>query len=373
MSGTFDAEVFGRRIETLQRALRNRNIDALVCVPGSNMTYLSGFDEQPGERHLFLFVTPDRAAFLLPEMYAGQVAAASPIADRRTWTDGDSPRDLIASIGTDLDLDRGRILLDDRMWEQFSRDLRESFPDAEFGLASDVLDDLRIRKDPEELDRLQEVASLTDEVCRSLRGLGPDAIGMTETDLANEIESRLMAAGGEGVAFESVVGSGPNGARPHHRHGNREIEAGDPVVLDFGTTSKGYPSDQTRTIVFDGEPTEEFERAFEVVEAAQQAGIEAIEPDVEAQAIDRAVRDVIREAGYGERFTHRTGHGVGLSIHEPPYIVAGNDRTLEPGMVFSVEPGIYVEGAFGIRIEDLVVVTETGCERLNDSPHDWQT
>jgi Xaa-Pro aminopeptidase len=205
-----------------------------------------------------------------------------------------------------------------------------------------------------------------------IRELGEEVIGMTETELADEIERRLASAGGEEVAFDTIAGSGPNGAKPHHRHEDREIRRGDPLVLDFGAYVDRYPGDQTRTVVLAGDPPEDYEAVHEVVREAQQAAVEAIEPGVPAEAVDRAAREVIEDAGYGEEFVHRTGHGVGLDVHESPYIVAGNETQLEPGMVFSVEPGIYLEGEFGVRIEDLVVVTEDGCERLNDSPRTWE-
>lgn len=372
---------FRRRVEACQETLHERNAEAVICFPGSNMTYLSGFAEEPMERHLLLFVTQSETVFLAPELYAEQLAAESWIEDRRIWADGDDPRNLIDAVCTDLGIggdDSGgdgssrKILLDDRMWELFSRDIREMLPASEFGLASEVLEALRIRKDAYELDQLREAGRIADEVSVAIRQLGCEAVGMTETELAHEIESRLTHAGGSGVSFESVVGSGPNGALPHHRHSNRTIERGEPVVLDFGTLVGGYPSDQTRTTVFGDEPSKEFERAFEAVREAQRAGIEAIEPGVEASTVDRVVRSVIEERGYGDAFTHRTGHGVGLDVHEPPYLVAGNPRELEPGMVASVEPGIYLENKFGVRIEDLVVVTNDGCERLNDSPRTWE-
>jgi len=377
VDGASTTEPFRRRVEVCQDALEDRNAEAVICFPGSNMTYLSGFSEEPMERHLLLFVTRSETVFLAPELYAEQLAAESWVTDRRTWADGDDPRNLIDGIATDLGIGGGgsggdggsrKVLLDDRMWELFSHDIRRTLPESEFGLASEVLDYLRIRKDEHELDRLREAARIADVVSVTVRERGDEAIGMTETELAREIESRLTAAGGSGISFEPVVGSGPNGALPHHRHSDREIESGEPVVLDFGTLVGGYPSDQTRTIVFDGTPPRQFERAYEAVRAAQQAGIEAIEPGIEAGAVDRAVRSVIEERGYGDAFTHRTGHGVGLDVHEPPYLVDGNTRTLETGMVTSVEPGIYLEGEFGVRVEDLVVVTDDGCERLNDSP-----
>ncbi|EMA39867.1 M24 family metallopeptidase [Halobiforma nitratireducens] len=360
------------RLERARETLIERGIDALVCFPSSNMHYLAGFEEEPMERHLFLFVTPDTQLFVAPEMYDDQIGDESPVDDIRTWSDGDDPTALLESVGNDLGLAGGRLLVDDRMWALFTQDLRGTFPEASFGLASEVLEDLRLCKDEAELEALREAASISDTVSEEIRALGETAVGMTEDELAAEIEDRLADAGGEGVSFETVVGSGPNGARPHHRSGDRTIESGDPVVLDFGTRAGGYPGDQTRTVVFDGEPPAEFDTVHDAVLEAHNAAIEAVEPGVPAEEIDRVAREVLEDRGYGEQFLHRTGHGVGLDVHEPPYITAGNDRELEPGMVFSVEPGVYLEGEFGVRIEDLVIVTEDGHERLNDSPRTWQ-
>jgi Xaa-Pro aminopeptidase len=244
-------DVHAERRERAAARLRETGADGLVCFPSRNLQYLTGFAEEPGERHLLLVV---------------------PAADRSSDT--------------------------------------------------------------------------------------PDGGDQTAAEPTLLVPARLVP--------------GPNGAKPHHGCGDREIRAGEPVVLDFGTRVDGYPSDQTRTLVFDGEPPAEYERVHETVRAAQAAAVEAVEPGVAAEAIDRAARDVIEDAGYGDAFFHRTGHGVGLDVHEEPYIVAGNDRTLEPGMVFSVEPGIYLDGRFGCRIEDLVVVTEDGCERLNDTDRGWR-
>ena len=367
-----DDTVIETRLERAREALSDAGADAVVCFPSSNMYYLSGFDDEPMERHLFLFVTPEDALFVAPEMYDAQIKDESPIADVRTWGDDEDPTALLETVGEELGLAGGRLLVDDRMWALFTQDLRATFPEASFGLASEILENLRIRKDEAELERLREAARLSDEVSESIRALGADAVGMTERELAAEIEDRLAAAGGDGVSFETVVGAGPNGARPHHRHGDRTIESGDPVVLDFGTRVGGYPGDQTRTVVFDGEPSDEFRDVHDAVLEAHNAGVAAVEPGVEAREVDRAAREVLAERGYADAFIHRTGHGVGLDVHEPPYITSENDRELEPGMVCSVEPGVYLEGEFGVRIEDLVVVTEDGCERLNDSPRTWR-
>lgn len=195
---------------------------------------------------------------------------------------------------------------------------------------------------------------------------------MTERELVQEIQRRIEEHGGTGLSFEAIVGSGPNGAQPHYRHGDRTIRSNEPVILDFGAKWDCYPGDQTRTVVFDGEPPEEFETIHGIVWDAFQAGVDAVAPGVEAQDVDRVVRSVIESAGYGDGFLHRTGHGLGLEVHEPPYIVEGDDTVLEPGMVHSIEPGIYLEGEYGARIEDIVVVTEDGCEQLNDSPRTWE-
>ncbi|MDL5361622.1 Xaa-Pro peptidase family protein [Halalkalicoccus sp. NIPERK01] len=352
------------RTRACQHALSPQ--ECLVLFPGPNCQYLTGFRDDPMERHLLLFVPREgEPTFLAPAMYAEQLAETW-VSDIRLWDDGEDPREHIEAIFSTLDPDR--LLVDDRLWARFTQDLRAA-TDAEFGLASEALADLRIRKDEAEIDAIRRASRLADRVSEEVRTL--DFTGVTERDLAREIDSRLADVGGEGPSFETIVASGANGARPHHRHGDREIEAGDPVVLDFGTRLDGYPSDQTRTVVRGG-PPEGFEDVHDAVREAQQAAVEAVEPGVPAEAVDRAAREVIERAGYGEEFTHRTGHGVGIEVHEPPYIVEGNTRELESEMVFSVEPGIYLEGRFGVRIEDLVVVTAEGGERLNDSPRGWR-
>ncbi|WP_256288367.1 M24 family metallopeptidase [Halobellus inordinatus] len=363
-----------RRTDAAQTTLANVGADALVCVPGRNLQYLTGLVESQRERH-FLFVVPAEGepTFFVPALAASQVRAESWVPDVRAWDDETDPVRALSELFDDLGIPAAsHLLVDDTMWATFTRDVREIRPDATLGLASEVLADLRIRKDDTELDALRRAAGAADDAMKRVRGLGSDAVGLTESELAARIESFLADAGGDGVSFETIVGSGPNGAMPHHTHGERTIGAGDPVVVDFGTRVDGYPSDQTRTVVFDGTPGERFREVHEVVRRAQEAAVDAVEPGVAAGAVDATARSVIEDAGYGERFIHRTGHGVGLDVHEEPYIVADSTRELEPGMVFSVEPGVYLDGAFGVRIEDLVVVTDDGCERLNTTDRGWK-
>ena len=357
--------------------LRGADADGLVCFPSRNLQYLTGFDEEPGERH-FLLAVPAASqngvepTLLVPALYETQVREETTVAAVRTWADGDDPVAAVRDLLADLALREARLLVDDTMWATFTQDLRAAAPNATWGLASEAIVDLRIRKDDAELAALREAGAAADATVGDLRDLGADAVGMTERELAGWIGDRLAARGGTGVSFEPIVGAGPNGAKPHHGHGDREIRPGEPVVLDFGTRVDGYPSDQTRTLVFDGIPPDAYERIHETVREAQTAAVDAVEPGVTAASVDRAAREVIEAAGYGDAFVHRTGHGVGLDVHEEPYIVAGNDRELEPGMVFSIEPGIYVDGRFGCRIEDLVAVTADGCERLNHTDRGWR-
>lgn len=369
-----EENVFRGRLNRAKQLLTARDFAGVILFPSPNLFYLTGFDEEPAERHLFFIVTETDHAMVAPMMYDEQIVEETYLDQIFAWDDGTDPMTVTAEAfdAVGLSGSDGTVLIDDTMFARFMLDIRASLPNARFALASELLTELRITKDDTEIDALREAARYSDIVSTQIRGLGADVIDMTERELVEEIRSRFDEVGGEGFSFDPIVGSGPNGAKPHHRHGDRTIRSGEPVVLDFGTVVDGYPGDQTRTVVFDGEPPAEFERIHAVVRDAFDAAIQTVEPRVEAQEVDRAAREVIEEAGYGEQFTHRTGHGLGLEVHEEPYIVEGNDRILEAGMVHSVEPGIYLDGQFGSRVEDIVVVTNDGCEQLNESPRTWR-
>ncbi|OVE86016.1 aminopeptidase P family protein [Natronolimnobius baerhuensis] len=380
---------FEQRLTDCQSRLEDGPAQLAVCAPGSNLTYLTGFDESPSERHLLLFIPHASAdaspTFVAPTMYNSQLEDL-PLSrlKLRLWDDNDDPLEAISRTLESFDLDlegdgQPAILVDDRMWATFMQDLQSLCPAAEFGLASDVLEGLRIRKDEAELATLARAGELADRVSMEIRSRGEQLCGLTERELAAEIDRLLAEYGGHEPAFETIVASGPNSARPHHHSGDRTIQRGDPLVLDFGAFVDSdlagdtqYPGDQTRTMVV-GDPPEGYETIHELVAEAQQAAVDAVKPGVTAGEIDAVAREHIADADYGDAFVHRTGHGVGLEVHEPPYIVADNDRKLEAGMVFSIEPGIYLEDRFGIRIEDLVAVTDNGAERLNESPRGWET
>jgi Xaa-Pro aminopeptidase len=362
---------FERRTRRAQSRLDAVGADCLVLSPGRDCYYLTGVDAEQSDRlQLFLLPADGDPTFVVPRLEADPIRSATWVDDVRTWDDDDGPDPVLDPV---LDaLSPSRVLLADRMWTEFALAVQRRLPEASVGLASEALGPLRRQKDDRELDALRAAADAADATMRDVRALGADAVGMTEAALAAFVEDRLAAHGGTGVAFETIVASGPNGADPHHGSGNREIHAGDPVVLDFGTRVDGYVSDQTRTVVFEGAPPAEFEAVHDAVREAQSAGVAAVEPGVTTGAVDRAVREVVDDAGYGDCFVHRTGHGVGLDVHEEPYVVAGGETELEPGMVFSVEPGIYLPDRFGVRIEDLVVVTDDGAERLNHTDRRWR-
>jgi Xaa-Pro aminopeptidase len=365
-----------RRLDRARDALRARDDRALVLAPGPNARYLTGLAGDQTERR-FLVVVPrdgDPAA-LVPELEAATARGAPVLPDDRLWTWGDDegPDDALASLVADLGLAAGgRLLVDDRLWAAHLLALRDAV-DAPLGLAGEVTGPLRVLKDDAERDALRRAAGAADRVVERLRDRGDEVVGTTERALAREVERLLAAEGGEGLPFDPVVAAGPNGARPHHEPTEREVEAGEPVVLDFGTLVDGYPSDQTRTLVFGGDPPAEVRAVHDAVREAQAAGVAAVAPGATAGTVDAAAREVIEAAGYGDAFVHRTGHGVGLEVHEEPWIAAGSARTLEPGMAFSVEPGVYLDGRFGVRVEDLVVVTDDGCERLNRTDRGWST
>jgi Xaa-Pro aminopeptidase len=283
-------------------------------------------------------------------------SAAVSLAD---WKDGSDPYAATAEL---LD-PAGRYAISDSAWAMHVLGLQEALPKSSYVSMTRALPMLRAVKDDDELERLGAAGEAADASFEQIAEV--QFSGRRESEIAADLAGFLRDHGHSSVEF-TVVGSGPNGANPHHEMSERVIEDGDMVVLDFGGIKDGYGSDTTRTVHV-GEPTDEEREVHELVRRAQQAGFEAVRPGVECQEIDRAARRVIEDAGYGEYFIHRTGHGIGLTTHEPPYMVEGESRRLEPGMCFSIEPGVYLPGKFGVRIEDIVTVTEDGGRRLNNT------
>jgi D-alanyl-D-alanine dipeptidase len=353
------------RLERAAQGSGAAGIDALVVTPSADLEYLAGYGAPILERLTALIVRPGAAPVLVvPRLERPRAAAAMEGVDVefREWSDGQDPYEVVGGIIPA----RGTVGLTDTMWAMHVLHLRDAMPDASFVLGSRVLSDLRLRKDQSEIEQLAKAGRSADESFGLITREGLQ--GRTERDVSRALAGHLMDTGHDLADF-AIVGSGPNGASPHHEAGPRVIGEGEAVVLDFGGRLGGYFSDETRTVSV-GEPSAEVKEVHAIVREAQEAAFRAVRPGVPAQEVDRAARRVITDAGYGEAFIHRTGHGIGLEVHEDPYIVEGNTRTLEPGMCFSIEPGIYLQGRFGVRIEDQVAVTQDGAVRLNDAPRD---
>jgi Xaa-Pro aminopeptidase len=363
--------VSAHRLLRARDAAREAGVDALLISPGPDLRYLTGYEALPLERLTCLIVPAAGDPVLVAPALEVPAAMASPVADLGIdvvgWVETDDPYALVASLLPGTVADDGTVAVDNTMWAQKVLNLRVAMPGARQMLAGPVLRELRMIKEAAEVDALRQAAWAIDRVhSRVPQFLRP---GVTERAVARHIAELILGEGHVSVDFV-IVGSGPNGASPHHEVSDRELQAGDSVLVDIGVTMpSGYCSDETRMYSL-GQPDEEFLSYYAVLHDAQAAAVAHARPGVSAESVDAAARVPIGDAGYGEHFIHRTGHGIGLETHEEPYVVSGNDELLRPGMVFSVEPGIYLPGRHGARIEDIVVVTQTGVESLTRAPRD---
>lgn len=354
---------YAARVRRARAEMDRLGIDVLLASLGSELPYLTGYQAMPLER-LTMAVIPRNgvAKLVVPELEAPRVVPHDGVFDVVPWGETEEPVGIVA----DLIGAARRAAIGDQTWAIFLLQLQEALPATTFVSARDLTAALRLVKEPAEVDLLRRSAEAADRVAARL-ATHPFA-GKTERRLAREVSDMILEEGCETVGF-AIVASGPNGASPHHEPDDRVIMPGDSVVIDFGGTIAGYHSDTTRTFHV-GEPDAEYQEVYEAVRLAQAAGVDAVRAGVEAEAVDAVAREVIAAAGYGEFFIHRLGHGIGLDGHEDPYLVAGNAQPLAPGMAFSIEPGIYLPGRFGVRIEDIVVCTEAGADRLNRSPRE---
>lgn len=354
------------RITRVRDAAASAGIDALLLTPGPDLRYVTGYDAKQLERLTCLVVPASGEAFLVVprlELAAAQVSPAGNLGvEMVAWDETDDPYALVAGrLGA-----VSRVGLADRMWAVMALRFRAAMPGAEQVAAGGVLGELRIRKSIAEVQALAEAGAAIDRVHAAVPGLL--RAGRTERQVGDDIARLILQEGHSEVDFV-IVGSGPNGASPHHELSDRVIQSGETVVVDIGgTMPSGYCSDCTRTYAV-GEPPADVQAYYDVLYRAQETACAAVKPGVAAQDVDAAARDIIAAAGYGEFFFHRIGHGIGLESHEEPYIVSGSDRPLEPGMAFSIEPGIY-PGPSGARIEDIVICTDQGGLRVNNAPRE---
>ena len=381
---------YAERIARAQSTLAPADASALLIGVGADLQWLTGYAAHALER-LTMLVLPARgsASLVVPRLERAAAekctAAQAGHVDLVTWEETEDPFLLVAELLSQTNSrpevqigalggawgNLSGLLVSDRLWATFLLRIQAVLPDAAFGLASTVLSDLRAIKDKEEVDLLRKAAHAADKaVTETAHGR---VVGRTEADIANEVRERLINAGHDDASFW-IVASGPNSASPHHEPGDRVVSAGEPLLLDIGGIVEGYGSDITRTFWIAGKdnngPTDEYRSLYDVLQKAQRAQLDAVRAGLVASELDAIGRRQIDAAGFGDKFIHRTGHGIGLDGHEDPYIVESNDRELEVGNAFSVEPGIYLDGRYGARIEDIVVCRQDSGDILNEAARD---
>jgi Xaa-Pro dipeptidase len=359
------------RLEKLQTALAQAHLDGMALNPGPTLTYLTGLKFHLMERPVVLLVAQGRdPAIVLPELELPKVQLfpykVTPFAYSENPAEWDAA--FRKALGS-LELDGKRIGVEPRQMRLLEyRHVHAGAPEAEYPDASEALASLRLRKDAQEIEALRRAMKVAQAALEATIPL--IQIGKSEAELASELSVQLLKQGSEGeLPFAPIVSAGPNSANPHAAPSARKLQKGDLLVVDWGATVDGYISDLTRTFAV-GEVEPEFGKIAQIVLQANQAGVAAGRPGVPCANVDKAARKVIDAAGYGQYFTHRTGHGIGMEAHEEPYMRGDNMQMLYPGMAYTVEPGIYLPGRGGVRIEDNVVITQDGLEVLSDMPRE---
>ena len=357
-------DVYRSRLDRVREAMAAQGVDTLLLSLGLDLPYLSGYHAMPLERLTMLVVPRDGdATMVIPRLEAPRVAEQPGVFSLLPWSETENPVELVARL-----VGRARVVaFGDQTWARFLVELLPLLPQVEFRRAVDVVGPLRMAKDPSEIAALRSAGAAVDRIAAQLQaGLIP-LVGRTEAEVSADLGARILAEGHQVVNF-AIVAAGENAASPHHTPGSRVIHPGELVLCDFGGTMNGYCSDITRCVSL-GRPPAEVQAAYDVLHEAQAAAVRAAVVGTPCEEIDRAARRIIEKAGFGEYFVHRTGHGIGMDAHEDPYIVEGNRRPLEAGHAFSIEPGIYLPGRWGMRLEDIVVATEAGPDPLNRVDH----
>lgn len=356
------------RLAALRAKMGETGIDLVAVAPGSHMDWLLGFHPHPDERPCLLLIGPQRETFLMPALNAQGTREETDISFH-PWSDDVGPEGALVQALADVGASGAKkVVLDETMRADFALLVLDNLPGAGHAFTTETLGALRMVKDQSEYAALKMNAGVADEAM--LKAFAAIAVGRSEREIA-EVARGHFSSNGATPSFW-IVGGGPNGAFPHHQSCDRKLQEGDAVVIDIGAKKAGYPSDITRMAVV-GRPPEGYEDVHAVVEKAVQAALAAARPGVKAREVDAAARTVIADAGYGEYFVHRTGHGIGIDGHEPPYITATAEWVLEEGMTFSIEPGIYLPGRFGIRLEEIVILRADGPEILSSLPRDLHT
>jgi Xaa-Pro dipeptidase len=351
---------FERRVERLKSIMMDSNISGAIVSPGANLLYLTGLSPSATLERLFALLIPSKGEVTLiaPKLYENELKGCW-IENIVIWSDSENPYVILSDLLRKNFGERGKIAVDDNMQAAHILRAYESLRTYDLVPLGPFISRLRIVKDEEEIELMREAAKIADRVVE--RVMNEKLVGKKEKEVARFIENEIIELSEK--SFDAIVASGPNGANPHHTPTERRISEGDIVITDFGAKYNGYCSDITRTFSI-GKPSERVIEVYNIVKEAQEEAFQAVREGALAKEIDSVARSIIASRGYGERFTHRTGHGLGLDIHEEPYIAQTSDVVLRNGMVFTIEPGIYLEGEFGIRIEDDVVLVNGRGERL---------
>jgi len=349
------------KLTNLRKLMKINNVELLALGPGTHMNWLLGFNPYPDERPCMLLIGKEKEAFLMPSVNAEDARKRSDIA-MNSWNDENGPDQALKDALSYTDSSNAKhIAIDEAMRSHFALILIEALSNPSYEFTTSTIGALRMRKDQTEFINLKENALIDDRAMQA--GFAAIKEGVTELEIGEAINKHFISEGAKPQFC--IVGSGPNGAFPHHHTGDRKVEYGDAVLIDIGGRKGTFPSDMTRMSVL-GEPPEGYLEVHAIVERAVQAAMAAAKPGAMAKDVDAAARGVITEAGYGEFFVHRTGHGLGIDIHEPPYITATSEVILDEGMVFSIEPGIYLQGRFGVRLEEIVILRADGPEILSE-------
>jgi len=358
------------RLEKLYQAMQSHQLDAVAIIPGSNMRYLTGAVHVLMERpQLLLIPQSGTPAAIIPNFEVELFMSHGFGAEVFEWHDADGYMGAFSAALQKLGLKNKRLGVEGQRMRFFEAEaLRRAEPSLQLVDAHSIIGQMRLHKDAEEIAALRQAIQLSEEALRQT--LAVVKVGMTELEITNILVANMNAVGGQGLSFDPIVLANDNSARPHGvPRGDYAIQSGDPLLFDFGTTYEGYHADITRTF-FVGEPRAEHRAIYEAVRVANQVGREVVKAGVTADYVDTTTLKALADAGYEALITHKTGHGLGLDIHEDPYIMRGNPQVLEPGMVFTVEPGLYQSGSIGVRIEDNVVVTQNGAESLTTFPRE---
>jgi Xaa-Pro aminopeptidase len=363
------AAMLAERATRARARMEEAGVDVLLLSVGPDLPYLTGYAAMPLERLTMLVLPRDGdATLVVPALEAPRVTERPEVFGLRPWGETEDPVAIVAGlVGA-----AGRVAIGDHTWARFVLDLQAALPSASFSKAGRVTGPLRAVKDPAEVEALRAAAAAVDRIAADLQAGKVPLAGRTEAEVSADLGRRIVAAGHQHVNF-AIVAAGADAASPHHEAGARVIAPGDVVLCDFGGTmldaeGVGYCSDITRCVHL-GEPPAEVAEAYAVLHEAQRAAVAAAVVGTPCEEVDAVARRVIAEAGYGDLFIHRTGHGIGVEEHEDPYIVSGNATRLAPGHAFSVEPGIYVPGRFGLRLEDIVVAADAGPDEVNTADH----